>query len=227
MLAGLAYRQNRHIPSIRKKRSCDISSHRRNHHDGWPERRHLATTQEGLQKSVYRISGMDCGDCAAKLEKRLSALPGVKSAAVNFGAGKLTVEHNTTDSILIQTVKQAGYRATKRWSYSAAIAGNCLVEKCPYPGYACLRNNAGHCDHSRLVGDDRGYCYLAVCSHSHYRWVSYSKKWLVRPPFLIARHEFSDDCRHNWRSGHRRMERGCGGCFSVFFRQHLAGVHHG
>ncbi len=68
---------------------------------------------EGLQKSIFRISGMDCGDCAAKLEKRLAAMPGVRSAMINFGAGKLTVEHNITDSALIQTVKQAGYGAIK------------------------------------------------------------------------------------------------------------------
>lgn len=98
-----------------KRGTCDISgqSPQSSLTDGRKTAEHLATIREGLQKSVFRISGMDCGDCAAKLEKRLAALPGVKSAAVNFGAGKLTVEHNTTDSILIQTVKQAGYGATK------------------------------------------------------------------------------------------------------------------
>ncbi len=66
-----------------------------------------------MQKSVFLISGMDCGDCAAKLEKRLAALPGVRSATINFGAGKLTVEHSIADSALLQTVKQAGYGARK------------------------------------------------------------------------------------------------------------------
>jgi len=74
---------------------------------------HFAGTRDGLQKSIFRISGMDCGDCAAKLEKRLAAMPGVRSAMVNFGAGKLTVEHNTTDSALMQTVQQAGYGVIK------------------------------------------------------------------------------------------------------------------
>lgn len=81
--------------------------------DGKNTDEHLATTWAGLEKSVFRISGMDCGDCAAKLEKRLCALPGVRLAVVNFGAGKLTVEHNIAESVLIQTVKQAGYGATK------------------------------------------------------------------------------------------------------------------
>ncbi len=100
---------------VQKSGACDISgqSAHSSMTDGRKTAEHLAATRKGLQKSVFRISGMDCGDCAAKLEKRLGALPGVQSAAVNFGAGKLTVEHNTTDSILIQTVKQSGYGATK------------------------------------------------------------------------------------------------------------------
>ncbi len=69
--------------------------------------------QEGFHKTVFRISGMDCGDCAAKLEKRLAAMSGVRSATVNFGAGKLTVEHTIVDSAIMKAVKQAGYGAIK------------------------------------------------------------------------------------------------------------------
>lgn len=69
--------------------------------------------EDGFHKTVFRISGMDCGDCAAKLEKRIASMSGVTSATVNFGAGKLNVEHNITDTALIQAVKQAGYGAIK------------------------------------------------------------------------------------------------------------------
>ena len=98
-----------------KRNTCEISvqSPQPSVTDGLKTAEHPAATREGLLKSVFRISGMDCGDCAAKLEKRLGVLPGVRSAVVNFGAGKLTVEHNIADSVLIQTVKQAGYGATK------------------------------------------------------------------------------------------------------------------
>lgn len=75
--------------------------------------KHIADVQEEFHKSIFRISGLDCGDCAEKLGKRLEALPGVKSAMVNFGAGKLTVEHTINDSALIQSIKQTGYRAIK------------------------------------------------------------------------------------------------------------------
>lgn len=67
----------------------------------------------GYHTSVYRIEGMDCADCAAKLEKKMSALAGVRMATINFGAGKLTVEHSLTDSDIIKAVQQAGYQAIK------------------------------------------------------------------------------------------------------------------
>ena len=39
----------------------------------------------------YRISGMDCVDCARSVERVVAVLPGVATARVNFGAATLTV----------------------------------------------------------------------------------------------------------------------------------------
>lgn len=72
-----------------------------------------AQEQPGFRRTVYRVSGLDCGDCAAKLEKKLAATPGVRSATVNFGAGKLTVEHTLSDSDILRIVEQAGYKAER------------------------------------------------------------------------------------------------------------------
>ena len=62
---------------------------------------------------VFRIEGMDCADCAAKLEKKINALAGVQAATVNFGAGKLAVEHSLTAAEIIKVIEQAGYQAFK------------------------------------------------------------------------------------------------------------------
>lgn len=77
---------------------------------------------EGIQTSVFRLSGLDCADCAAHLEKRLNALPGVKSVVVNFGAAKLTISHALTDNDIIQAVRQAGYQAELYQTAAPAIA---------------------------------------------------------------------------------------------------------
>ncbi len=70
-------------------------------------------TQQDTQQTVFQVSGLDCGDCAAKLEKRIAAMSGVISATVNFGAGKLTVTYNTDESLIMEAIKKAGYLAVK------------------------------------------------------------------------------------------------------------------
>ncbi len=62
-------------------------------------------------RTIYRIAGMDCGDCAAKLEKRIAAIPGVTAATVNFATAKMIVEHSVDKAIIERTVKQSGYSA--------------------------------------------------------------------------------------------------------------------
>ncbi len=41
---------------------------------------------------VFEVRGMDCADCAARLESRLGALEGVETVRVDFGLGRLTAE---------------------------------------------------------------------------------------------------------------------------------------
>lgn len=43
------------------------------------------------KKSVYRVEGFTCTNCAAIFEKNVKQLPNVKDAQVNFGASKITV----------------------------------------------------------------------------------------------------------------------------------------
>ena len=62
-------------------------------------------------EDTFRIEGMDCADCAAKLEKKIAALAGVQSATVNFGAGKLTVVHELSITDITRAVEHAGYQA--------------------------------------------------------------------------------------------------------------------
>lgn len=48
------------------------------------------------EKSVYRLEGLTCTNCAAIFEKNVRNLPGVVDAHVNFGAAKLTVYGQAT-----------------------------------------------------------------------------------------------------------------------------------
>mgnify|MGYP001426036924 CR=1 FL=1 len=63
-----------------------------------------------LKKTSFRIGGLDCGDCAEQLRKRIASLDGVKTATVNFGAGKLIVEYTLDQNVIIQAISAAGYQ---------------------------------------------------------------------------------------------------------------------
>ncbi|MFC3885172.1 heavy metal translocating P-type ATPase [Bacillus songklensis] len=60
--------------------------------------------EQELEKHVYRIQGFTCANCAKKFETNVRELDGVRDAAVNFGASKLTVYGHTT----IEELEKAG-----------------------------------------------------------------------------------------------------------------------
>lgn len=43
-------------------------------------------------KKTFRLNGLDCANCAAKIESRISKLDGVTSASLNFLSTKLIIE---------------------------------------------------------------------------------------------------------------------------------------
>ena len=43
-------------------------------------------------KKTFRLEGLDCANCAAKMEDRINKLEGVNHATVNFMTTKLVIE---------------------------------------------------------------------------------------------------------------------------------------
>lgn len=43
-------------------------------------------------KKTFRLEGLDCANCAAKIERAVNELDGVKSATVNFMTTKMVIE---------------------------------------------------------------------------------------------------------------------------------------
>ena len=60
-------------------------------------------------KKVFRLTGLDCPNCAMKLEKKLNKVEGVNSAQINFITMRLTIniEDNNYDAILAEVRKEA------------------------------------------------------------------------------------------------------------------------
>ncbi|HAN10691.1 MAG TPA: heavy metal translocating P-type ATPase [Clostridiales bacterium] len=67
-----------------------------------------------MKKQIYKISGMTCASCVARIEKKLSKLDGVQSAGINLATEKATVDYDNSkikDIDVINTIIQLGYGA--------------------------------------------------------------------------------------------------------------------
>ncbi|MGQ0600063.1 MAG: heavy metal translocating P-type ATPase [Anaerolineales bacterium] len=62
-----------------------------------------------MAAQTYPITGMDCADCARTIEKGVSQLPGVHSAACDFATAKLRVSGAVTADTIRQRVEALGY----------------------------------------------------------------------------------------------------------------------
>src|SRR3972149_1740856 len=72
------------------------------------------TATKPIVTTEFRLTGLDCADCAVQLNARLSTLDGVKEAKVNFGAGKLVVHLDPTRlsaDAITRAVEESGYGA--------------------------------------------------------------------------------------------------------------------
>lgn len=69
-------------------------------------------------KQTYKITGLDCANCALTLEKKLNKIEGVDSCSINFLAEKMDIELandalekvkdtclNFEDGVLIKRIK--------------------------------------------------------------------------------------------------------------------------
>ena len=61
----------------------------------------------------YRVTGMSCAACSARVEKAVRSVDGVTSCAVNLLTGSLAVEGDASACSVIAAVEQAGYGASQ------------------------------------------------------------------------------------------------------------------
>ncbi|RMF97839.1 MAG: cadmium-translocating P-type ATPase [Candidatus Schekmanbacteria bacterium] len=66
------------------------------------------------RKMTFNVRGMDCADCAVKLERQLSNLEGVEDAWVDFNLSRMTVKYSEKAGMIdkiMHLVDRAGYTA--------------------------------------------------------------------------------------------------------------------
>ncbi|MBI3697574.1 MAG: cation transporter [Acidobacteria bacterium] len=69
-----------------------------------------------LEHLSLTIEGMDCATCAAAIEKKLKAVPGVQEARVSYEGGRAEIDYDPNSASIGQlekAIQEAGYRSRK------------------------------------------------------------------------------------------------------------------
>ncbi|WP_159012881.1 heavy metal translocating P-type ATPase [Acidisoma sp. S159] len=140
--SGPASSTDRHSHAGHDHAGHDHSGHDHAAH----EHDHSVHASGAAQTTTWRVRGMDCASCVAKVEKAVSRLPGVGDIQVNLMAETLTARlyPGTDPAAVASAVGALGYKATLR---QGAGRGN------PLP----IGDHAGH-DHANHdhSGHDQG-----------------------------------------------------------------------
>ena len=67
----------------------------------------------------YNVTGMSCAACQARVEKAVSAVPGVESCAVSLLTNSMGVEGSADEAAVIAAVEAAGYGASVKGAKAA------------------------------------------------------------------------------------------------------------
>ena len=70
----------------------------------------------------YTITGMSCAACSARVEKAVSAVPGVTSCSVSLLTNSMGVEGSAAPEAVIAAVENAGYGASAKGAQRRAAA---------------------------------------------------------------------------------------------------------
>ena len=70
----------------------------------------------------YQVTGMSCAACSARVEKAVSALPGVDACAVSLLTNSMSVEGTAEPAAVIAAVEAAGYGASVKGARKSAGA---------------------------------------------------------------------------------------------------------
>jgi len=97
--------------------------------------------EDGAERRVLHVTGMDCADCATKLQGALRKERGVRAADVNFGAATLNVVIDPSKTDLggvFTAVRRLGYDTVERKTSSPGAAGRAAARAAaaaPAPWY--------------------------------------------------------------------------------------------
>lgn len=59
-------------------------------------------------KKTYKLKGLDCANCATKMESQIKKIKGIENASISFITGRMIIEYNEENiEEIIKQVKKA------------------------------------------------------------------------------------------------------------------------
>ena len=82
-------------------------------------------------RRVFSVRGMSCAACSARVEKAVSAVPGVSSCAASLLLNELGVEGDAPDADVVAAVEKAGYGCSPKGAEEPAASGAAAAPEAP------------------------------------------------------------------------------------------------
>ncbi len=73
-------------------------------------------------KKVYSIEGIDCANCAAKIEDKINKIKEIEEANLNFMMAKLSIEFKISTDEEVEEVMQEVRKIVKKMEPDAVIS---------------------------------------------------------------------------------------------------------
>ena len=110
------------------------------------------------QLSRYRVDGMDCASCAAKIDTAVRRISGVEDVSVSVAAGTMTVRHGDDGAIapaIAKKVTGLGYRLTLVPAHASgdAAPGTVVIDGCGHNHDHHYGHGRDHHDHAHGHAD--------------------------------------------------------------------------
>jgi len=112
----------------------------------------------------YLVSGMSCAACQSRVEKAVSAVPGVTSCSVSLLTNSMGVEGTAKEADIIQAVENAGYGAKKKGA-KAEERRNVIAEQ-----EEALKDHETPVLKKRLIWSVGFLLVLMYLSMGHHMW---------------------------------------------------------
>ena len=73
-------------------------------------------------KKVYSIEGIDCANCAAKIEDKINRMKNIEEANLNFMMGKLSIEFKVSTDEEVEEIMEEVRKLVKKLETDAVIS---------------------------------------------------------------------------------------------------------